>query len=344
MTSVGISLPTGLTLGSGSTNPITTSGTFNIAFSTGYSIPLTADVTKGVTAYGYFDASGNAKSALKLTTVSKTAWGQTYWTSGGVPDSISGDMSSVGSISMNGSISGATTIAASTSVTAPKFYLDANTYFELDSDGYVHLVTPTGKGFYADGFVSAGGISSGGGTSGIDEAAMWAALQRNSGEGLNKQIHNKHLPTCGTGLSYTLNNDGIATAINVAFPVTSVAGKTGAITLAVADITDFPTTWAWGSITGTPTNLSGYGITDAQPLDDDLTAIAGLTGTSGLLKKTAANTWTLDTNTYLTASTVPAATSSAYGGIKIGYTESLENYAVQLSSGKAYVHVADSIP
>ena len=47
----------------------------------------------------YFDSDGNAKSALKLTTVSKTAWGQTYWTSGGVPDSISGDMSSVGNIS-----------------------------------------------------------------------------------------------------------------------------------------------------------------------------------------------------------------------------------------------------
>ena len=47
---------------------------------------------------GYFDASGNAKSALKLTTVSKTAWGKTYWTSGGVPTSIDGDMSSVGNI------------------------------------------------------------------------------------------------------------------------------------------------------------------------------------------------------------------------------------------------------
>ena len=48
---------------------------------------------------GYFDASGNAKSALKLTTVSKTAWGQTFWTSGGVPTSISGNLASVGNIS-----------------------------------------------------------------------------------------------------------------------------------------------------------------------------------------------------------------------------------------------------
>jgi hypothetical protein len=37
-----------------------------------------------------------------------------------------------------------------------------------------------------------------------------------------------------------------------------------------------------------------------QPLDADLTAIAALSGTSGLLKKTAANTWSLDTSSYLT--------------------------------------------
>lgn len=41
-------------------------------------------------------------------------------------------------------------------------------------------------------------------------------------------------------------------------------------------------------------------IGNKQPLDADLTAIAALAGTSGLLKKTAADTWTLDTATYLT--------------------------------------------
>ena len=44
------------------------------------------------TLQGYFDSSGNAKSALKLTTVSKSAWGQTYWTSGGVPTDIKGSI------------------------------------------------------------------------------------------------------------------------------------------------------------------------------------------------------------------------------------------------------------
>ncbi len=67
----------------------------------------------------------------------------------------------------------------------------------------------------------------------------------------------------------------------------------------------------WSSIASKPTTLSGYGITDGQPLDADLTAIAGLTGTSGLLKKTAANTWSLDTSTYLTSSDI-GSTVQAY--------------------------------
>jgi hypothetical protein len=53
-------------------------------------------------------------------------------------------------------------------------------------------------------------------------------------------------------------------------------------------------------ISGTnPTTLSGYGITDAQPLDADLTAIAALFGSNGFLKKTNTNTWAVDTTSYL---------------------------------------------
>lgn len=62
------------------------------------------------------------------------------------------------------------------------------------------------------------------------------------------------------------------------------------------------TSLAWNKISSTPTTLSGYGITDAQALDADLTAIAALVGTTGFLTKTATNTWALDTNTYYLAS------------------------------------------
>jgi hypothetical protein len=54
--------------------------------------------------------------------------------------------------------------------------------------------------------------------------------------------------------------------------------------------------------------LSGY-----QPLDGDLTAIAALVGTTGILTKTAANTWSLDTTSYL-----PLAGGTLTGGLTIG--------------------------
>lgn len=65
---------------------------------------------------------------------------------------------------------------------------------------------------------------------------------------------------------------------------------------------------AVSTVTSTELGFLG-GVTSAiqtqlnakQPLDADLTAIAGLVGTSGLLRKTAADNWTLDTATYLTA-------------------------------------------
>lgn len=48
---------------------------------------------------------------------------------------------------------------------------------------------------------------------------------------------------------------------------------------------------------------------NVQAWDADLDAIAALAGTSGFLKKTGANTWALDTNTYLTSAPV----SSVFG-------------------------------
>lgn len=50
-----------------------------------------------------------------------------------------------------------------------------------------------------------------------------------------------------------------------------------------------------------------------QPVDVDLTAIGALAGTSGLLKKTAAGTWSLDTSTYITGNQSISVTGDATG-------------------------------
>lgn len=49
---------------------------------------------------------------------------------------------------------------------------------------------------------------------------------------------------------------------------------------------------AWSTITSTPTTLSGYGITDAQGLDADLTAIAALAPSQGAIMIRGASGWT----------------------------------------------------
>jgi hypothetical protein len=60
----------------------------------------------------------------------------------------------------------------------------------------------------------------------------------------------------------------------------------------------------WGGITGTlsaQTDLQ-TALNNKQNSSPDLSSIAGLTGTTGLLRKTAANTYSLDTNSYATSS------------------------------------------
>lgn len=84
----------------------------------------------------------------------------------------------------------------------------------------------------------------------------------------------------------------------------------------------------WASITGKPT----FATVATSGSYNDLTDKPTIPSLSGY----ATQNW-VTSQGYLTS--IPAATSSAYGGIQIGYTTRGKNYAVQLSNGKAYVNV-----
>jgi hypothetical protein len=65
-----------------------------------------------------------------------------------------------------------------------------------------------------------------------------------------------------------------------------------------------------------------------QPIDADLTAIAALAGTTGLLRKTAANTWSLDTASYLTANQTVTLSGDASGSGSTAIAVTLANSGV----------------
>ena len=131
-------------------------------------------------------------------------------------------------------------------------------------------------------------------------------------------------------------------------PVTSVAGRTGAVTLAVGDVANAVATsdarlsdartplahnQAWGSITETPTTLSGYGITDA--LSTTATRAANLVFAGPASGAAAAPTFRalvaadLPVVTYSQHSTITASGSpSTYTLDAAGYNEFTASAAV----------------
>ena len=84
----------------------------------------------------------------------------------------------------------------------------------------------------------------------------------------------------------------------------------------------------WSGVTGKPT----FATVATSGSYNDLSNKPTIPSLSGY----ATQSW-VTSQGYLTS--IPVATSSAYGGIQIGYTTSGRNYAVQLSNGKAYVNV-----
>lgn len=126
------------------------------------------------------------------------------------------------------------------------------------------------------------------------------------------------------GTAIDLSNYATKATTLAGYGITDAKIENGTITLGsntITPLTSFtetdPTVPSWAKASTKPS----YGLTEISGTDD-LRAIEALTGTSGFLKKTAANTWTLDTNTYLTSytETDPTVPSWAKASTKPTYT------------------------
>ena len=88
-------------------------------------------------------------------------------------------------------------------------------------------------------------------------------------------------------------------ALNLKAPINSptFTGTVSGITKAMVGLAQVDNTSDLDKPISTATQTA---LNNKQPLDADLTSIAALSGTAGLLKKVADNSYTIDTNTYLT--------------------------------------------
>jgi len=124
-----------------------------------------------------------------------------------------------------------------------------------------------------------------------------------------QSVLDSKVPTTRTltinGTTFDLSANRSWSINSMVYPGAGIAVSTG--TAWGTSITDNSTNWntafSWGNHASAGYLTSATAATTYQPLDGDLTSIAGLSGTAGFLKKTATNTWSLDTNTYLTSFT-----------------------------------------
>lgn len=104
-------------------------------------------------------------------------------------------------------------------------------------------------------------------------------------------------PRSDSGLTYNPSTNTLTSGVVVSTVSTGTAPFTVASTTLVTNLNADKLDGQDGSYYAVSTH-DHSGV--YQPVDADLTAIAALAGTSGILKKTAADTWALDTSTYLT--------------------------------------------
>lgn len=129
-----------------------------------------------------------------------------------------------------------------------------------------------------------------------------AATTTDIAEGTNQYFTNARAQAAITGGASTIVTANLTASRAL---ISDASGK-----VAVSAVTSTEVGYLAGVTSAIQTQLNAK-----QPLDADLTAIAGLAGTSGLLRKTAADTWSLDTATYLTAASAVTSFSGGTTGL-----------------------------
>jgi hypothetical protein len=154
----------------------------------------------------------------------------------------------------------------------------------------------------------------------------------------------------GAGTVTSVSGTGTVSGLTLTGNVTTSGSLTlgGTLSLTSGNVTSalgytpYNATNPAGYITSsalTPYLTSATAATTYQPLDGDLTAIAALAGTVGLIRKTAANTYSLDTDTYLTGITSGQVTTA------LGYTPyNATNPSGYLSTVSLTANVTGTLP
>lgn len=345
VTSVAMSVPTGLSI---SGSPITASGTLALSYTSGYSIPTTAKQTNWDTAYGW----GNHASAGYAKT---TQLANYLPLSGGTLN---------GSITLNRLVAGnnltetayntTDVIALSKYRTPIAFYSvqsNAWTCFQFENNNTILFgndnAVPikfysSGKSavyateFYQDeSLVATQSWVTGKGYLTSVPAQTWASITGKptfaavATSGSYNDLTNK--PTIPSAYTLPTASSTVLGGVKIGSGISISSGVISATYTSVGA--------AAASHTHTASQVTGLATVATSGSYNDLTNKPSIPSLSGY----ATQSW-VTSQGYLTS--IPAATSSAYGGIQIGYTTSGRNYAVQLSNGKAYVNVpwTDTLP
>lgn len=168
-------------------------------------------------------------------------------------------------------------------------------------------LNPIYAGMWAEGWVASGGIGSGGSGGG----------SYTPGTGIDITNSVISIKTASTSVLGGVKVDGTTIIIDANGVISSVGGggggggtvtsvKIGSTAYnpvnGVVSLPAYPTTlpasdvYSWAKASSKPS----YSLSEISGVDD-LQAIEGLTATSGLLRKTGTNTWSLDTASYLTS-------------------------------------------